>query len=215
MDLRQRIINQSAKLFFNQGIKSITMSDIAQDVGISKRTLYEIFPNKEELLEATLNYHTYKTDKEMEKFLEGSENAIDTLMRIYAKQLSEMQTTNRSVIYDLKKYYPQIYAKVNTKHKKNVDNFVPLFTKGMEQGLIRKDLNIQILMWMLGAQFKSLMESDWSITTQFSIKEFVSEIILTFTRGIATPKGIEVIDEAIVRIEEEIKQRNQTNNTIN
>lgn len=208
MELRQRIIDQSADLFFKQGIKSITMSDIAQELGISKRTLYEVFPNKEELLEAVLNYHMKRVDDDMEEFLAGSENVIDTLMRIYAKQLSDMQNTNKSVIYDLKKYYPQIYKKVNEKHRKSVDNFVPLFAKGIEQGLIREDVNVQILLWILGTQFKSLMESDWSTTNHYSIKEFVKEIIQTFTRGIATPEGIRIIDESIVRIQEEIRNRN-------
>lgn len=209
MELRQRIIDRSSEMFFKQGIKSVTMSDIAQDMGISKRTLYEVFPNKEELLEVILNEHMCKADKEMGDYLSGSENVIDTLMRIYARQLGEMQTMNKSVVFDLRKYYPQIYKKVNQQHRKNIDSFIPLFTKGIEQGLIRKDINVEILLWVLGTQFKSLMEANWSSAQEYSIREFVREIILTFTRGIATAKGIEVIEATIIKIDQEIKKEKQ------
>jgi Transcriptional regulator len=208
MNLRQRIIEQSSDLFLQQGIKSITMSDIAQNLGISKRTLYEIFPNKEELLEEVFESYMGRTEKEMKEFLTGSDNVIDTLMRIYAKQLSEMQHTNKVAMYDLRKYYPKVYEKVNCEHQRKIDHFIPLFEKGIEQGLIRDDVNVQILLWILETQFKQLMENDRFLVNEYSIREFVREIILTFTRGIATEKGIKVIDEAIVNIEQEIRNKN-------
>lgn len=206
MELRERIIERAGEFFFNQGIKSVTMSDIAQDLGISKRTLYEVFPNKEELLESVVNKYMDKADADMSVILSKSKNVIDTLLRMYAKQLSEMHNTSKSLMFDLKKYHPNVYKRIHERHKRDIDVFIPLFQKGIEQGLIRDDINIQILIWLLGSQFKRLMESDWSGAKYFSMEEFVKAIILTFSRGIATAKGIEVIDEAIKKIEEEQKR---------
>ncbi len=200
MELKERIIEEASMLFFQKGIKSITMSDIASHLGISKRTLYENFEDKENLLEACLVKNMQKGDEEIMKLVNGSENVIDAMMRIYAKQLNEMHSVNKSVIHDLRKYHPQLYKTIDCKQKENTDKFIPLFEKGVKQGLLRDDVNFEILMWLLKAQFKMLMEGNFMPTDKYPIEDFVSAIILNFTRGVATPEGHKLIDEMVMEI---------------
>lgn len=196
MELKERIIEEASELFFHNGIRSITMSDIASHLGISKRTLYEVFKDKEELLEACIKGNIEKADLEMKVLLEESENVIDIMMRIYAKNLNDIHSINKSVVHDLKKYHPNIYKIITCKQKDNTNAFFPLFEKGVEQGLLRDDINFEILMWTLKAQFRVLMEGDMP-ENKYPISDFVLAIILNFTRGIATPKGNELIDEMV------------------
>jgi AcrR family transcriptional regulator len=199
MELKERIIEEASHLFFQKGIKSVTMSDIACHLGISKRTLYENFRDKEDLLSICLAVQMEQTAAEMKNLIKTSENTIDAMMRIYAKQLNNVCEFNKSALYDLKKYHPRLYENIDSKQHENVSIFLPLFKRGIEQGLVRDDLNCEVLLWLLKAQFKMLMEN-FMPTDKFPIEQFFEAIILNFTRGIATKKGNDMIDERLDRI---------------
>ena len=180
----------------------MTMSDIATHLGISKRTLYEVFSDKEDLLTACLEKYQQHGEEEMKKLLEASENIIDAMMRLYSKHLSSLQKINKPVIHALKKYHPRLYQSFVSKQKENTNIFILLFKKGVEQRLLRNDINSEILMWLLKAQFRMLMEEEFFPIEKYSIDQFVGAIILNFTRGIATPEGNKLIDETIKKINE-------------
>lgn len=174
------------------------MSDIANHLGISKRTLYENFADKETLLEECLYLNVERGKREMKNLIETSENVIDAMMRIYEKQLHDMHKVNKSMIYDLKKYHPRLYKKVDCEQREErVSAFLPLFEKGVKQGLVRDDINFEILLWLLKAQFKMLLETRFIPIDEFSMKQFAEAIILNFTRGIATARGNRKIDEVL------------------
>ena len=200
MELRERIIEEASQLFFQNGIKSITMSDIANHLGISKRTLYEVFNDKEDLLEACIESAAQCAEEEMNKLINKSENVIDALMRIYTKHLNDRHKLNKSVVHDLRKYHPRLYKNIERKQKEETSTFVPIFEQGVEQGLLRNDVNFEILIWLLKAQFKMVIDSDFIPTDKYSPEEFVSAIILNFARGIATGKGNELIDEMVTKL---------------
>ncbi|MDR2627070.1 MAG: TetR/AcrR family transcriptional regulator [Dysgonamonadaceae bacterium] len=198
MNLRERIVEEASLLFFRNGIKSVTMSDIAKHLGISKRTLYENFADKETLLEECLHMNADKAKGGMKKLIETSENVIDAMMRIYEKQLNDMNKVNKSAVYDLRKYHPKLYKIIDCEQREErVSAFLPLFEKGVEQGLVRDDIDFEILLWLLKAQFKMLLETDFIPVDKFSIQQFIEAIILNFTRGIATAKGNKKIDEIL------------------
>jgi AcrR family transcriptional regulator len=197
MELKDRIIQESSILFFKNGVKSMTMSDVANEMGISKRTLYEVFRDKEELLEECVSYHIGKANREIKMMEENSENVVDALMRMYAKHLKEAKSVNKSVIHDLKKYHPHIYEKVECSQEEGINTFMPLFQRGREQGLLRDDVNFEIVSWLLKSQFKALIEDDYLPTDKYSTDEFIRAIILNFIRGISTPMGNERIDKII------------------
>jgi AcrR family transcriptional regulator len=197
MELKNRIIESASTLFFQKGIRSITMSDIANEMGISKRTLYEVFHDKEELLEECVNYHISKADREIKQMAENSKNVVDALMLIYAKHLREAKDVNKSVIRDLKKYHLHIYERIECRQKESIYIFMPLFQRGREQGLLRDDINFEILLWLLKSQFKALMEDNYIPTDKYSADEFIRAIILNFIRGISTPMGNERIDKLV------------------
>ena len=201
MELRERIIQEASELFFKNGIKSITMSDIANQLGVSKRTLYENFKDKEELLDVCLTFRMDHEERELDKLIAGSEDVITTMLRIYAKHLNEAHTTGKTTINDFKKYYPRLYKKIQDRHGCSIEHFFPLFQKGFEQGLIR-DVDFEICIWLIKSQFKALIEGDSLPVEKYSMNQFVRTIILNFVRGIATPKGNELIDEIVKKLTE-------------
>ncbi|GHT54279.1 TetR family transcriptional regulator [Bacteroidia bacterium] len=184
----------------------MTMSDIANEMGISKRTLYEVFRDKEELLEACLQFQHTKTDQEIERMIAHSENVIDTLTRLYAKNFYQVLNVSKSLVNDLKKYHGHLYRKTEEKRKEGMHIFIPLFEKGVAQGLIRNDINFEILLWLLKIQFDAVLDERMIPTEKYSANQFVQAIIQNFLRGIATPLGNERIDRLMENYKEyEIK----------
>jgi len=202
MDLKERIIENASALFFQKGVKSMTMSDIANELGISKRTLYEVFRDKEDLLENCINTHLVKADKAKQTF-ENSDDVIEAMMRIYAKSLDEVRLINRSVMYDLKKYHSRLYKKIEQNQQESAFTLLPLLNKGVEQGLIRSDVNFEIILWLVKSQFKALMNDEYFPSDRYSLTDFIPAIILNFMRGIATPAGVKKVDDLVERIKNE------------
>jgi len=200
MDLKERIIENASILFFQKGVKSMTMSDIANELGISKRTLYEVFRDKEDLLENCISSHITKADNAIRTLTEHSDDVIDTMMRMFARHLSELQTINRLMLYDLKKYHSDLYKKIEQNQKDNDYLFLPLLNKGVEQGLIRNDINFEIILWLVRSQFKALIYDDYFPVNKFQMSEYIQTILLNFIRGIATPAGYEKVDCIIEKL---------------
>ena len=200
MDLRERIIENASALFFEKGVKSMTMSDIANELGISKRTLYEVFRDKEDLLENCINLHIARINQSIRALSEQSEDVIDTMMRIYARSLEEMRTINHSVMYDLKKYHSRLYKKVDQNQGENVFVLLPLLEKGVKQGLIRNDINFEIILWLVKSQFRTLMSDDFLPSDKYTMKDFSKAIILNFMRGIATDSGVKKVDDIVEKL---------------
>ena len=200
MDLKGRIIENASTLFFQKGVKSMTMSDIANELGISKRTLYEVFQDKEDLLDNCISSYMAKADNAMQTLINNSEDVIDTMMRIYAWNLNEMRAINRSALSDLKKYHSNLHKKIEQKQNQNTFVLLPLLNKGVEQGLIRNDINFEIILWLIKSQFRALMNDDFFPVEKFSMNEFVQAIILNFIRGVATPEGIKKVDGIVERL---------------
>jgi len=201
MDLRERIIENASALFFQKGVKSMTMSDIANELGISKRTLYEVFRDKEDLLENCINKHIAKADNAVQELAENSEDVIDAIMRIYARSLDEMRMINTSTMYDLKKYHSRLYKKVEQNQKDSASVFLPLLEKGVKQGLIRNDINFEIILWLVKSQFKAVMDDDNFPRDRYSMNDFIKAIILNFMRGIATPAGVKKVDDIVEKLQ--------------
>ncbi|MDR2690770.1 MAG: TetR/AcrR family transcriptional regulator [Dysgonamonadaceae bacterium] len=206
MELKERIIENASALFFRNGIKSMTMSDIANEMGISKRTLYEVFRDKEELLEECLSYYHAKADKKIEQLTNDSENVIDTLIRIYAQKLFYMMDVGKPLMNDLRKYYSHLFRKIEDKRKEDICIFIPLFKKGVEQGFIRDDVNFEILLWLLKIQFDAVLDEDTVPAGKYSVNQFLQAIIQNFMRGIATPLGNEKIDQLMKIIKKNVNK---------
>lgn len=177
------------------------MSDVANHLGISKRTLYEVFTDKEALLEESILARKNQVNKEIDQIVNDSDNVIDAMMRFYTYHLNEAHNVNKSILHDLKKYHPRLYEKMDDRQQTDRLNVIlPLFQRGVGQDLIRKDVNFEISFWLIGCQFRMLMEDNQVPVDKFGIATIVSVIILNFIRGIATPKGNELIDEMMQEI---------------
>ena len=194
VELRERIILAAVELFTTNGIKSITMDEIAASLGISKRTLYEVFPDKETLLEECI----LKSQKDGDIFVKGvietSSNVLEVLLRCYQWSIERFHATNKKFFEDIKKY-PKAYQLRKHNRNRSSEDTVNFFKEGVKQGIFRDDVNFAIINLLVRDQLDLLMNSD--ICNEYSFLEVYESIMFTFLRGISTEKGARVLEDFI------------------
>ena len=194
VELRERIILAAVELFTTNGIKSITMDEIAASLGISKRTLYEVFPDKETLLEECI----LKSQKDGDIFVKGvietSGNVLEVLLRCYQWSIERFHATNKKFFEDIKKH-PKAYQLMKNNRNRSSEDTVNFFKEGVKQGIFRDDVNFAIINLLVRDQLDLLMNSD--ICNEYSFLEVYESIMFTFLRGISTEKGARVLEDFI------------------
>ena len=197
VSLKERVVAKASMLFMRNGIKSVTMDNIAGQMGISKRTLYENFRDKDELLMECFIYQSKEAQKEFEKIAVTCANSMELLLRIFFYIWRKLRNTNRNFYSDMKKYHPAISSLFEKDKEERVRNAEQLMEQGKREGLIRPDLKIEIVLMLLGAQFEMLKNSEEFDTSRYSFIEIFETIFINFIRGIATTKGVAFIEEFI------------------
>lgn len=146
MELKQRIINNARTLFLKRGIKGVTMDNLARHLGISKKTLYQHFDNKEHLIGILLQSHLNEETRIIRDILVKSTDAIDEFLKIGTYVLNILRELPSEILFDLQKYYSAAYGKWNEVHKSFVYETVRAnLERGKTQGLYRSNLNTDVL----------------------------------------------------------------------
>ena len=191
IDLEKKIIEASLKMFFSQGIKAVSMDDVAHAVGISKRTLYEVFTSKDELLVKCINF--MQEQHEHKAICEGG-NFIEIALRHVNDALSFMQNINPSFFVDLARINyrsaSESYSKSMEKRRQKTSD---LLAQGQQQGLIRQDVDIRLISDILMSPDNGLI-SNLVATGHYAMSHIMQSLCLLFIRGIATEKGIKEVD---------------------
>ena len=198
MEVRDRIIEEATKQFFQFGIRNVTMDDIAISLGISKRTVYEIFRDKGELVETCLNNLTLKEDKRVLEVVNKSENVIETIFVFMREGIKAMNSINPVFFKDLQKLYPQLWKRLDAEVRaKRLSLSARFLKKGIKEGLFRKDLNVEIISKLFQEQMNLLVDETIFPRDKYDHREIFQSMMINFTRGISTSKGIQIIDEIL------------------
>ncbi len=199
----QDIFIRVIELFKKYGVKSVTMDDIARELGISKKTLYQIVKDKRELVNKIMdfefdsNYNCFKQIKEKEL------NAIDELFEVNKYMMTQLKFHSHSFEYDLKKYYPDIYERI---HKKKLDvmyaSVVENINKGKEEGLYRSELKGELIGKLYVARMVNVQDDDFLTLDDFISPEVFKEYFVYHIRGLANKKGIRHLEKNINKLDQ-------------
>ncbi len=190
MEVRERIIAESGQLFGKYGIRSMTMDALAEEMGISKRTIYEKFKDKDTLLLEVIKYYKTRTKEDALRIIDESENVIEALFRIMRITVSQVAQMNPLFFHDFKKYHGTVYKEFA--HPGDIRDYSitqKLFETGMEQGIFRKDLHMDIVNQTLHALFDLFGHDSSLVAAGFDRKELFEHMIIPYFRGLSTKKG--------------------------
>ena len=197
--VREKVVRVAAKSFMKKGIKNVKMDDIATELAISKRTLYELYSDKEELLLEVVKLHREDMKQYMLSIAEKAENVLEIIMKFYVKTTEDFQTTNVLFFKDIKKY-PLVTKFLEEGRKENAASTIAFYQRGVEQGIFRADVNYDIIQEVIHTQMDMLMHSD--LCQLYSIPEVFKTVVFMHLRGISTDRGLEIVDEFLTRMSE-------------
>jgi len=191
-----RIIEGGEELFLKAGIKSVTMDDIAKHLGMSKKTIYQFFKDKNELVIALVKKKLKDDEDQMSAIISKSNNVIEEMINMMKCSEEIFARINPIVIHDMQKYHPDAWKQFqNFKADVLVRTLEELLNKGIKQGYIRPDLNVKILARMRVSLVELGFDSKVFPINEFSTWEVQYQFLEHFNYGICTLKGYKLLNE--------------------
>jgi len=196
MEMKERILTKAEELFCRYGVKSVTMDEIANHLGISKKTIYLSFADKDELVLEVFNAHMNENKNHCLRDQHEAENAVHEVFLAMDMKEDMLKALNPSVLFDLEKYHPNTFNKFKAFKNDFLYNIISNNLKrGILEELFRADLNVDIITRMrLGTTMFS-MNMEIFPPGKYKLAEVEQEILMHFLYGIATPKGIKLIQK--------------------
>ena len=194
MDTKERIKQTAHDLVMQYGIRSVSMDDIANTLGMSKKTIYQYYADKDELVVAVVTEVLKKSETDCEYDRHESENAIHEVFLAMEMMLEMFKSMNPTIVHDMHKYHPKAF-RLFQKHKNeflyNVmkDNLL----RGIEEELYRPDINVEIMSRFRVESVMIPFNPEFQKNLKNSMGEIEAELIIHFLFGLVTPKGYKLI----------------------
>lgn len=196
--LKPTIVDEAMRCFSEQGIRAVRMDDIARNLGISKRTLYELYSNKEELLLEVIRKACAQRDEEIAHFKEDCDNVMDLLIRILRMQLERVSATNSKFYLDLRRYKDAEHLLESrfAEERKKSHGF---FMQGVKEGYFLPNIDYPFFLIIVARTMRMVKTDDGFVGIGY--KQLFLNFIYPLVRGICTVKGIEKIDAFIEELD--------------
>ena len=194
MITRDHIIKTATKLFLKNGVKSVTINRIVKELHTSKRTVYNHFEDKIDLLKACLATYHAAVKQENEHIIEESDNAIEAMGHLLQQIIKRANVVNPNFFNDILHYYPGLLHKSyrntgNFAHK----NFEDLAKWGAADGIFKNDIDIEVTTKTVLAMLKMLKDNDLFPIEKYSKERLTFGILIPYMKGLCTEKGLEIL----------------------
>ena len=194
MELKTRIITTTLRMMMQIGVSSMTMDAIARSCGISKRTLYEQFPDKLTLITEALRHDGQQKHERLERIFNDSDNRLDALLNVYTEIRKQVSHTSFALVNDISRLYPSLYSEFENIQSQNVRCLIDVLKKGRDEGLVRNDVNLDIYTQVFNMTIHHPELSNLAYSNDLPLVKVLDEVFVNFLRSIATIRGIEMID---------------------
>jgi hypothetical protein len=196
LEVKEYIVEEADKLFCQYGFKSVTMDDIAKHLGMSKKTIYQHFSDKDELVEILIDDKLNKQDCTMDFCAAKAENAVEEIFFALTNIHELLSTMNPKLFYDLQKYHPKAWLSFKNFKEKNLGKCILLnLERGINEGLYRSEIKTDILTQMRLEQADLLFSQHDNYTmNKYNIAQVMIEITEHFLYGVCNLKGLEKIN---------------------
>lgn len=196
MEIKDRILQHAQTLFMRNGIKSVSMDDIAADMAMSKKTLYKWFENKDQIVQAGMSKHLDGTQCECTSMIETATSAIDELFRMMEWTKQQFSNVHPSIFYDLQKFHPGTWQ-LWLAHKNEfiLAQIIQNLRRGITEDLFRADLDVDVMARLRLSQIELLFDSDVFPPRQFGNERVSQALLEHFMLGVATLKGHRLINQ--------------------
>jgi AcrR family transcriptional regulator len=196
------ILEKVTALYLSYGIKSVTMDDVSRELGISKKTLYLYFSDKNDLVKKAIDKEIERIHKGFNEIIRQNLNAIDEILEFNKMASRVIKTHSSTALYDLKKYYPDLHENIIRIWRENMyDMILKNLQKGKSQGLFRKDLNEEVIAKLHVSRLMVATDNDLFTHEELVSHEVAREMYIYHIHGIANARGLEILEKSLKKNE--------------
>jgi AcrR family transcriptional regulator len=194
--MKKKIILKALNLFLSLGFKSVTMDDLAQSMSISKKTIYQFFKNKNQLISScteSIQKQLVETFKEIRK---NADNPIVELFEIKKEAMKILGNTETAPQFQLQKFYPEIYEEIKDREFNLFkDNFQESLKRGIKSEYFRKEINIDFVTRIYLNGMRGVRDINLFPLNEFKVDEVIEDFIEYHLRAISTKKGLSLLNK--------------------
>ncbi len=217
MTQHEKVVAHVSEMIKALGVKSVRMDDVAAGLGMSKRTLYEMFGDKEELLYESILYMMDQRQRYVSEMMSGCGNMLETLLKsVRLIDSSETKDLERRLAFNLKKFYPNVFEKVQLAHtERGLAGLRYALDKCLEEGYLDPCIDVELMARLFISTSGMLMSENTIVIPEgVSREEAFGAMAVNFIRGLASVKGLQLIDEILSAEERPLKlsERRKMNN---
>ncbi len=193
---KELILQQAGQLFMRYGIKSVSMEDIARDLGISKKTLYQYVENKQDLIHEIFERKIHEEKQVMADIRAAASDAMEELLQIAKYVLGVLRELSPTTVYDLQKYYRETWKSMEALQQRHIYSIILQNLKwGREQGLYRRPMNPEIVAKLYVAKSSFVADEDLFPPEEYNLEVLYREFISYHLHGIVSDKGRRMLDK--------------------
>jgi DNA-binding XRE family transcriptional regulator len=196
--MKEQVLEKATELFLTLGVKSVTMDDLANEMGISKKTIYTHFENKTKLIEEITTHLFCSISAGIDTICALDKNPIEELLEIKKFVMQHLRDEKSSPQYQLQKYYPRIYASIRTKQYEMMQHcVVNNVRKGIGMGIYRENLNVDFVSRIYFSGVISIKDHLLFPQEMFATNKLQDDFLEYHLRGIITPEGRKFLNQLI------------------
>jgi TetR/AcrR family transcriptional regulator, cholesterol catabolism regulator len=190
LDNKEKLLKGAEDLFMRYGLRSVSMDDIARHLGISKKTIYQHFEDKDDVVASVAKAHITRQQVQFDQIANNSKNAIEEMVKLSACLKENMKNINPSLLFDMQKYHQKAWNEwLNFKQKVIRHSIVRSLKQGIEQGYFRSEINVDIVANMRLETVQMAFDHTVFPRDKYSLPEVQSQMFDHFVNGIFTDKG--------------------------
>lgn len=196
--MREKILHKATEMFLNLGFKSVTMDDLANEMGISKKTIYSHYENKTKLVEESTMDLFWFISNGIDEIIALKKNPIEELYEIKKFVMLHLKDEKSSPQYQLQKYYPKVHETLKQKQYDVMqESVVDNINRGVEMGIYRDNLNVGFVSRIYFSGVTSIKDNSLFPLQIFSMAQLMDHYLEYHIRGIVTPKGRKILNSII------------------
>ena len=203
IDHKERIKQAAHELVMKYSIRSVSMDDIAASVGMSKKTIYQYYQDKDELVNAVVEGVIEENECVCNGHVVAAKNAVHEIFLAMEMMVEMFKSMNPSIIYEMQKYHPEAYLRFH-KHKSKflLSHMQKNLLRGIQEELYRPDINVQILShFRVESMFIPFNPEFQRSLNNYNLLELEEQIITNFLFGLVSPKGYKLAMKYMVEKE--------------
>lgn len=196
-ELRERILAIATQMLTTRGIRKVKMDDIANRLKISKRTLYEVYQNKEDLVLEVLQRNDEEKRKRLKQFDRPGSTVIDIITRFLRQKTEESSKVNPEFMEDMERY-PKLRNFLREKRKLHSAQTMDFMRRGIREGYFMPDINYELVIQLIDTSVYHVM-NHYS-KEKYDLRDLLRTFTCLYIRSVCTPKGVELLDKSMKKI---------------